>query len=142
MNPRSSAGLLLLLSPLWAASATAADLRASAERHAAEYAAQTAAPVAPVAAPKKNPNKKIATILGGVGAGLVILGVVHKSGVECKITDTSFNCGQTVNKPFVVLGLIAGAAGAAMYVVGEGKKASTAIGISPSGVGVQQRIRF
>ena len=105
-------------------------------------AMQTAAPVAPVAAPKENPNKKIALILGGIGAGFVVLGVVHKSGVACKITDTSFSCGETVNKGLIVVGLVAGAAGAAMYVVGNGKKASTAIGISPSGVGIQQRIRF
>ena len=142
MNLRSTACLLLLSSPVWAASATAQDLRASAERHAAAFAIQTVAPVAPVAAPPENPNKKIATILGGVGVGLVILGLVHKSGVECKSTDTTFSCGQTANMGFVIAGLAAGAAGAAMYVVGEGKKASTAIGISPSGVGVQQRIRF
>lgn len=143
MNLRSTAGLLLLGSPFWTASAAAADLRASAERHAATYGTQTTAPVAPVAAPAENPNKKIALILGGVGAGLIVAGAASRSRYDCTITtNLGVECGGGKKKALVLLGVAAGGAGAALYVIGEGKKASTAIGISPSGIGVQQRFRF
>ena len=141
MTLRHTATALLFLGPLWAVPATALDLRESAERHAAMYVAQT---VAPAAAPLENPNKKTAEILGGVGAALVILGVVYKSGIECKDTSNSFGfeCGQTANKTLVLGGLAVAVAGGVMYFVGEGKKKSIGIGISPSGLGVQTRVRF
>lgn len=130
------------MSPPWAVSATAGNLSASAERHAARYAMQTTAPVGSTSSTQENPNKKIALILGGVGVGLIVLGAAAKGRYDCTFTTTTYECGGGKKKALVLLGVLAGGAGAAMYVIGEGKKASTAIGISPSGIGVQQRLRF
>jgi len=45
-------------------------------------------------------------------------------------------------RALALLGVVAGGAGAALFVIGGGKKASTALGISQYGIGVEQRIRF
>jgi hypothetical protein len=143
MSLRQTATSLLFLIPLWSTPAAALDLRSLAERHAAADADRA---VPPAVAPSQNPNERVAKVLGGVGAAMVLWGVVYKTGVECKDTSTStafgVQCGETMNKTLVFGGLAVAGAGGAMYLVGEGKKKSIGIGISPSGAGVRARVRF
>ena len=80
------------------------------------------------AAAPVNPNKKKALILGGLGAGTLAVALLKDPvGADGKLLVVSF--------------ALAGA-GAAVYVIGEKKKASIGIGFVPNGVTVQQRIRF
>lgn len=138
MQKRTISTLALLVAYLaWAAPVGAEGLLTAAERAVERTSSQA---VAPVAAPFENPNKGTAMILGGVGAGLVILGLVHKTGIECKVTDTGGKCGQTTNKGLVIAGLAAGAAAGVVYKKGQRNAPSVVLG--PSLLGVQHTIRF
>jgi len=139
MNLHKSAAILLLFTFSSTAPAAAGSIRESAERHASMISAQS---TAPTASPVSNPHRKAALILGSVGAATLTIGLLRNVPKQCADFAFTAYCSLGSDTKLVVAGLGAMAAGGALYLVGEGKRKSTAIGFVPYGVSVQQRIRF
>lgn len=94
------------------------------------------------AARGENPYMLPGLILLGGGATLSVLGFVDKTGVECTGDLFTVDCGTKANKGLIVSGLAVAGVGAAVLVVGEGKRGMPSITAGPGRFVVKERVKF
>ncbi len=118
-----------------------ADLRASIAEQAALAAAQQTA-----SAPKGNPYKTPALVLMAGGAGLLVLGLLQDRGAEVSTSAQGVAVKETGGSKtaLTVLGVTAGAGGAALWFLGENKRKAlpSRVWFSRSGAGFNHSIQF
>lgn len=90
----------------------------------------------------ENPMMVPGLVLIAGGGGLALLGLVYPSGIECKESRTSFDCGTTANKGLLFGGLGAAALGGILIMRGEKQRSSPYIMPTERGVVVGQRLSF
>ena len=94
------------------------------------------------AARGENPYMLPGLILLGGGATLSVLGFMDKTGVECSSDFETVECGTKANKGLIVSGLALAGVGAAVLVVGEGKRGMPSVSPRPGGFVVRHRVTF